>query len=201
MEDDSAPDSKRAADPRPARTRAAIQDAVRRLAARPDQEISVNAIAREASVSRSAFYDQYSDLDALAIDMLSGIFRASTVADTMRIRRGDSLREAAEAATLVFLDYLDEHRAFFVSSLEWKTTSRAPEAVRRALADNYLEIFDVLGSAVPPGINRDDTALFLAGGTITLITEWMRESPPTPKREFALRLMAQHPTWVSGYAA
>lgn len=191
-------ETSRAVDPRPARTRAAIRESVRRIASRPGEEISVNAIAKEAGISRSAFYDQYSDLDALSIDMLTDIFHAATTNDKMRLRQGQSLRDAAEAVVSEFLDYLDVHRAFFVCSLEWKTSSKVPETVNATLASNYLQVFDALGEAVPSSLNRHDTALFLAAGTIALITDWMRETRPSSKLDVATRLLAQHPDWLVG---
>ena len=47
--------SERAPDPRPARTRAAIFTAARELSA-ADGEVTVNALAKRAGVSRAAFY-------------------------------------------------------------------------------------------------------------------------------------------------
>lgn len=160
--------------------------------------MSVNAIAREAGVSRSAFYDQYSDLDALSIDMLTEIFGAAASLDVEKLVRGESRRAAAEAAAREFLEYIAEHRSFFVSSLEWRTSSSVPESVHEALAANYRIIFDALGDAVPASVDREDLALFLAGGTIALITRWMRQSPPASTRDFGQRLLALHPDWLVG---
>ena len=54
----------RAPDPRPARTRAAIFTAARELSA-DDGEVTVNALAKRAGVSRAAFYSHFSGLDDL----------------------------------------------------------------------------------------------------------------------------------------
>ncbi|WP_125105695.1 TetR/AcrR family transcriptional regulator [Gulosibacter massiliensis] len=194
----SEPQPTRAPDPRPARTRAAIKYAVGRLAERPGTDMTVNAITREAGVSRSAFYDQFSDLDALAIDMLAEVFRTYSTADTAALRAGTPSVVAATTALECLVDYLDEHRTFFVSSLEWRTSSRVPESVNEALAASYRDVFDAMGDAVPASINRDDAALFLAGGSITLIAAWMRTSSPAPKRELVERIIAQQPGWLLG---
>lgn len=89
--------------------------------------MTVNAITREAGVSRSAFYDQFSDLDALAIDMLAEAFRTYSTVDTDALRAGTPARVAATTALECLVDYLDEHRPFFVSSLEWRTSTPLPK--------------------------------------------------------------------------
>ena len=61
--------SDRAQDPRPARTRAAIFAAARDLTS-ADGEVTVNALAKRAGVSRAAFYSHFSGLDDLMGAML-----------------------------------------------------------------------------------------------------------------------------------
>lgn len=112
----SEPQPTRAPDPRPARTRAAIKDAVARLAERPGNDMTVNAITREAGVSRSAFYDQFSDLDALAIDMLAEVFRTYSTVDTVALRAGTPAMVAATTATADAADITAEDRSIVLAT-------------------------------------------------------------------------------------
>ena len=168
----------RAADPRPGRTRAAIKRAVTRLAASGCVDISVHAIAREAGISRTAFYSQFSDLDALAMGMLADAFEGETGAESL-------------------VDFIARHRQFFRASLDWRLRNQVQESVVAMLAERLrARMAEDASSAAPSGVDPDDAALFLAGGAIAVLTQWVRDDEPEPAHAVAERLDALQAVWL-----
>lgn len=193
----------RAADPRPARTRAAIYDAVERLAGGDGAEVSVNAVTRAAGVSRSAFYAQFSDLDDLAVAMLVDAFRrigtddVAARADTVT---GADAHALAAASIGRLVDHIAHRRAFYRASLEWRLTSRVHETVVSAFADQVLATMRVLGERVPAAVDQQDAARFIAGGAVSILTAWLREDRPSAPESLVTRLMTPMPEWLVGVA-
>jgi AcrR family transcriptional regulator len=193
----------RATDPRPARTRAAIMGAVPRLIADPaaSGEISVNAIARAAGVSRSAFYAQFADLDELAVALLVDAFRDIGLddVDARHDPRADALVLARESSRRL-VAHIDERRAFYSASLDWRLSGRVHESVVSAYAQQVLATMRVLDDGVPPDVVHDDAARFVAGGAIAMLTAWLRDEEPDGRDAMADRLVAVMPDWLVGTA-
>jgi len=186
-------------DPRPARTRAAIISAVETLVADPSTDISVNAIARAAGVSRSAFYSQFADLDELAVAMLVDAFRDIGLDDLgARARPDADRRDLAITSNRRLLAHLGERCAFYRASLGWRLSGRVHETVVDAYADQVAATMATLGGAVPPGIDRADAARFVAGGAIALLTSWVRGEAPHGQEAMVGRLLAVMPDWLVG---
>ncbi|MFD3480172.1 TetR/AcrR family transcriptional regulator [Streptomyces sp. NPDC058695] len=75
------------ADPRAARTRARLRQALLdECAQRPLADVSVAALARRAGVGRATFYVHYSDLEALAVDACADVVREAV--DALHAWRG-----------------------------------------------------------------------------------------------------------------
>jgi AcrR family transcriptional regulator len=195
----STPD--RAADPRPARTRAAIMLAVESLVADPTTEVSINAIVRAAGVSRSAFYAQFSDLDELAVSMLVDAFRDIGL-DDLRARHDPAadLRALATSSNRRMLAHIGSRCAFYRASLDWRLSGRVHERVVAAYAQQVLATMHVLDVDVPSQAHDEDTALFIAGGAIAMLTAWLRDDAPDGQDEMLDRLLAVLPDWLVGSA-
>lgn len=189
----------RATDPRPARTRAAIVRAVEGLAADASTEITVNAIARAAGVSRSAFYAQFADLDDLAVAMLVDAFRDIGL-DDLRARddHDADLRTLAVAANRRMLAHIGSRSAFYRASLDWRLSGRVHESVVAAYAQQVLATIRLLGVRVPGTVHAEDTARFIAGGAIAMLTAWLRDDAPAEQDAMAERLVAVMPEWLVG---
>ncbi|OKK17395.1 TetR family transcriptional regulator [Streptomyces sp. CB00455] len=72
------PQEARASDPRTARTKARLRDALlAECAARPLAEVGVSAVVRRAGVGRATFYLHYEDLTALAVDACADVVHAA----------------------------------------------------------------------------------------------------------------------------
>jgi AcrR family transcriptional regulator len=189
----------RATDPRPARTRAAIIAATERLVAVDHApEVSVNEIARTAGVSRSAFYAQFSDLDELAVAMLVDAFREIGL-DDIRARADDGNdHHLAVTSNRRLVEHLALRYPFYRASLDWRLSGRVHDTVVSAYADQVAATMQVLGDRVPAGLDRADTARFIAGGAIALLTAWLREDAPEQQEQIVTRLLAVMPDWLVG---
>jgi len=191
----------RATDPRPARTRAAIIGAVEKLVADPETEVSVNAVARAAGVSRSSFYAQFADLDDLAVAMLVDTFRDIGLDDLEGRKIPDAdLRTLARASNRRLVAHIGQRSAFYRASLEWRLSGRVHESVVSAYAQQVLATMAALGDRVPPHVVHEDAARFIAGGAIAMLTAWLRADAPGGQDAMAERLVAAMPEWLVGTA-
>jgi AcrR family transcriptional regulator len=187
----------RAADPRPARTRAAIYQAVADLTSEPEQDVSVNAILRASGISRSGFYAHFTGLDDLLVKMLSDAYEdlAATYLTTNTAHPAKAARQAQEQVVA----FISDRRAFIRSSLDWPVGSRAHETIIQAYANGIHGAIEARGDAAPAGTDIDDLSLFIAGGAVTLLTRWIREGDDTvPQSAVVDRLLAVMPDWLIG---
>ncbi|WP_369141194.1 TetR/AcrR family transcriptional regulator [Modestobacter versicolor] len=174
----SRPDASiRAEDPRPARTRAAIFTSVERLSANAAADVTVNAIVRGAGVSRSAFYAQFPDLEALAVAMLVDTLEDLGIAPATPTATGPP---DVRAAIHRLSSHIASRRTFYRAALDWRLTSTVDEKIVDAYARQIREVIRLLGDAVPPELRHDDAALFIAGGMVSLVTRWLRDSDAEP---------------------
>jgi AcrR family transcriptional regulator len=188
----------RAADPRPLRTRAAIFASVESLSAQPAAEITINAIVRGAGVSRTAFYAQFPDLEALAVAMLVDTLEDLGLAPATATGTPD-LRAAFHRLST----HIAGRRTFYRAALDWRLTSSVDEKIVDAYARQIREVIRSLGDAVPPQLRHDDAVLFIAGGMVTLVTRWLRDSDAEPYDDPQVltdRLLSVVPGWLTSTA-
>ena len=192
--------SARATDPRPARTRAAILRAVEGLAL-AGSDVSVNAIARSAGVSRSAFYAQFADLDDLALSILMAQFELIGADDV--VLRGqpaaDEQAIARRAATRL-VAHIDQRRSLYRAALDWHVSAQVHDALARGFAERIEESMSAMGDRVPAAHRHSYTARYIGGGALALITDWLRDETPIAPADMARRLLAAMPEWLVGRA-
>ncbi|SKC43938.1 TetR/AcrR family transcriptional regulator [Okibacterium fritillariae] len=181
----------RVEDPRPARTRAAIIGAVETLSAAGD-EITVAAIVAEAGISRSTFYTQFRDLDALAVDILTAAFTEIEALD-LRLRQSTSPLETARATTAHLVAEFDRRRSLYAGVLGSRTTTEAHRAVHDAFAEQAL---DTMRATVPEHLDPRVTADYVAGGSMAVITAWLLSDDPLPASRVQDHLLALLPPWL-----
>ena len=183
----------RAADPRPLRTRAAIFASVESLSAQPDAEITIIAIVRGAGVSRTAFYAQFPDLEALAVAMLVDTL------DDLGLAPATGTPDV-RAAFHRLSTHIAGRRTFYRAALDWRLTSSVQEKIVDAYARQIREVIRLLGDAVPPQLRHDHAVLFIAGGMVTLVTRWLRDSDAEPYDDPQVltdRLLSVVPGWLT----
>ena len=183
-------------DPRVARTRQAILDAVEELAA-GDQPITVAAIVRAAGIGRSSFYTHFSGIDELAVEVLGGVFRTIGAEDVeLRRNRVVTGAEAARVAQVRLVGHLVQHRALYASMLALPFTSAVyTQAVEGYAAQVRATI--ALLPEIPHGLSADAVAIYTASGSLGLLAHWVRSDDPVPADVLVEQLMSLVPVWLA----
>lgn len=183
-------------DPRVARTRRAILDAVETLAS-GDEPISVAAIVRAAGIGRSSFYTHFSGIDELAVEVLGGVFRAIGAEDVeLRRNRIVSGAEAARVAQVRLVGHLVQHRALYASMLALPFTSAVyTQAVEGYAAQVRATI--ALLPEIPNGLTADAVAVYTASGSLGLLAHWIRSDNPVSADVLVDQLLSLVPSWLA----
>lgn len=177
-----------------------ILAAVERLSASTasTSDITVHAIAREAGISRTAFYAHFSDIDDLAVSMLIDTFREIGI-DDVHDREASAVapRELAQRSMLRLAQHIVARRLFYRASLDWRLTARVRETVEQTFADQVLATLDAARGLAAPDADPRDAARFVAGGSLSVITSWLREDVETSDpHTLAQRLVSVLPDWL-----
>ncbi|UNX53585.1 TetR family transcriptional regulator C-terminal domain-containing protein [Georgenia sp. TF02-10] len=135
-------------------------------------------------MSRPTFYAQFSGLDELTVVMLS---------ESLQEMHGVQPRASVRATIGELVTHIDARRSFYRASLDWPVSGRAHEAVVDALAEQLLPA--IARSPESDERNVQDLAHFLAGGTISALTSWLRQAQPLSPEVVAERLSALLPLW------
>jgi len=183
-------------DPRVARTRQAILDAVATLAA-GEEAITVAAIVRTAGIGRSSFYTHFSGIDELAVQVLRGVFE-SIGAEDVELRRHQivSGAEAARVAQVRLVGHLVQHRALYASMLALPFTSAVYTQAVDAYAAQVRATIALLPQP-PHGISADAVAVYTASGSLGLLAHWVRSVDPVPADVLVDQLMSLVPAWLA----
>jgi AcrR family transcriptional regulator len=180
-------------DPRVARTRATILDAVRALSV-AGGELSVTSIARTAGVSRATFYSHYASLDELANSLRSNAF--VTIGDLYLFDRhetSDALHLSQERLVAHFAD----NRALYSAVAALPVTKESYLADLRAMTG-------VIAGALsqhpgfPTGLRVAPTARYIAGAAYGLLDAWICDELDLTEGELVDHLTRLLPPWFSG---
>lgn len=165
-------------DPRAARTRQSILNAVHVLAGEVKESITVGDIVAQAGISRSAFYTQFASLDELAQSVLSEALDqigAEDVADDVsgpspqRTAGGDAARRGMTA----LVRHIDGHRALYASVLRLPFSYLAYAQLVDALAVHIAASIDPDGLTTSPR-SVWATSAYVAGGTLAVLRLWLQ---------------------------
>jgi AcrR family transcriptional regulator len=183
-------------DPRVARTRQAVLDAVETLAA-GDDPITVAAIVRTAGIGRSSFYTHFSGIDELAVVVLSAAFEAIGAEDVeLRRHRVVSGAEAARVAQVRLVGHLVQHRALYASMLALPFTSSVYTRAVEAYAVQVRATIALLPE-IPHGLSADAVAVYTASGSLGLLAHWIRSDDPVAADVLVDQLMSLLPAWLA----
>src|SRR5699024_974284 len=204
--DDAMPStSERAQDPRPARTRAAIFAAARDLTV-ADGEVTVNALAKRAGVSRAAFYSHFSGLDDLMGAMLSQMLDTAWARGTESKDRGEPVHQRVRFGYGMLAVHLERHHPFLRGALDWKFSHRT----YMILVDTMVEPRGVargrLGEDVhAPLRGRDSTARALACAALAHANQWLvdteqqaADGESLDATDLLKTLLRNAPPWYTG---
>jgi AcrR family transcriptional regulator len=164
-------------DPRAARTRASLQDALLELAReRPLDEISVGDIAEQAAVNRSSFYQHYSDKETLLADALERV--VDDVSDQL-LSRGAPGPDGMPEELHQYLEHLAANAPLYRRVLGEHGSAVVAARLRRRVE---RIVSDALGADSPAfaGMPVDVVAAGIAGTTLGVITAWLSRDPLPP---------------------
>jgi AcrR family transcriptional regulator len=183
-------------DPRVARTRQAILDAVEVLG-RSGDEITVAEIVRAAGIGRSSFYTHFSGIDELAVTVLRAAFQ-TIGADDLELRRSSSVSgaEAARLAQVRLVDHLVEHRALYAGMLALPFTSSVYTRMIESYGEQVLAT-NALLPRIPDGVSPEAVAIYTASGSLGLLANWIRSDAPVSAEVMVDQLMSLLPTWLA----
>lgn len=173
-------------DPRIARTRALLQDALLALARERDlDEIAIGDIADRATINRSTFYQHYADKDTLLADAL----------DAQASRAGADLAELADPAILALCDrppamllryaeHLAENDALYRRVLGEHGSPAATARLRRRLTAIVMAAISLHHDTLDDvGMPVEIAAASITGSLIGVLTTWLDMDPmPSPER-------------------
>ncbi|MGP9538238.1 TetR/AcrR family transcriptional regulator [Brachybacterium sp. AOP43-C2-M15] len=196
--------SDRAPDPRPARTKAAIFAAARDLSA-SDGEVTVNALAKRAGVSRAAFYSHFAGLDDLMGAMLQQMFDAAWDRGRELAMQGLSIQRAVQFGFGMLVAHVERHHAFLRGALDLKFTHRTYMILVDTMTKLHGMAMDRLGDAVPPRMGGEATCRFIVGGTLALVDRWLVETEQQARdgerldaTELLEQVLRNAPSWYTG---
>ncbi|WP_055713822.1 TetR/AcrR family transcriptional regulator [Streptomyces torulosus] len=172
-----------AEDPRAARTRAKLREALLdECARRPLDEVSVAALVRRAGVGRATFYVHYADLEALAVDACADVVREAVEALHAWRGRPDPVR--APAALVEFFASLTPHTALYRTLLAPGGSGPLGRVLYQDLRAFSLRERELAGAADAPLVASAVAATF-AG----VLADWLHGRIEATSEEIA------HQSW------
>ncbi|WP_286259388.1 TetR/AcrR family transcriptional regulator [Streptomyces graminofaciens] len=170
-------------DPRAARTRAKLREALLAECARhPLAEVSVAALVRRAGVGRATFYVHYTDLEALAVDACADVVREAV--DALHAWRGRPDPVRAPEALVEFFASLAPHAALYRTLLAPGGSGPLGRVLYRDLRAYSLRERELAGAADAPLVASAVAATF-AG----VLADWLHGRIDASSEEIA------HQSW------
>jgi len=171
-------------DPRPKRSQQALVDALLELLDERDlSDITPSDVAAGARVSRSTFYDHFTDVHALAVAACAEQFdRLLAVAPTEMLDDADGLR----ARLGLFFSHIQANKRLYVALLGSGGSVLVATHLRERLSSAIGEV------APPPGqqaVSRSG-ATFLAGGLVAVAQAWLEEEGEETAEELSTDVAA-----------
>lgn len=156
-----------AADPRTARTRAALRRALlEECALRPLEQVGVASLTRRAGVGRATFYLHYADLRALAVDACATVVREAV--DALHAWRGLPDPASPPPALTAFFTGLVPHTALYRTLLLPGGGGPLGELLHRELRERSRAERELAGAPEPELIASAVAAAF-AG----VLADWL----------------------------
>jgi AcrR family transcriptional regulator len=164
-------------DPRIARTRSSLQQALLELAReRPLEAVTVGDIAERAGVNRSSFYQHYSDKETLLADALD----AAAEEAAAQLPTLEGLPHGPPAALFAYLAHVDANADLYRRALGEQGSAVVMARVRGSIETVVREA--VAGSAVRSfaDVPIDVVAAGITGSALGVIRAWVDRDPRPP---------------------
>ncbi|MCU1438260.1 MAG: TetR family transcriptional regulator [Naasia sp.] len=161
-------------DPRIARTRSSLQQALLELAReRPLEAITVSDIVDRAGVNRSSFYQHYSDKEVLLVDALD----SATEEAAESLEPMAELPEGPPEALIVYLRHVDANADLYRVALGDSGSAPVIARVRDRIEAVVRDAVAASGLAQQPGLPVDILAAGIAGSALGVVRAWLVRDP------------------------
>jgi len=181
------------ADARAQRTRERLVAAFQELAAEGATNLKVKDVVTRAGVNRTSFYAHFAGVEALAMAAMTDHFEAIGVVDAAH-RPGDPYRTSLDSLRAV-IEFITERSAFYERLLSSETPFFS--AIEDAFTQRNRETLRGITS-LPPGVDIDTAARFVAAGMMGVIAQWLRGGRAESTDVLAARLRDLLPPYLTG---
>lgn len=162
-----------AMDPRIARTRQALRDALFELAGeRPIDEISISELTDRAGTNRSTFYQHYADKGELLADVIDAI-----AGDLLQSMPPELEPDGQRAVLGGFMQHVVDNMAFYRRVFDNAGSVRVQHRVRERLADLLEQVGD-RDALIAAGVPVHIAAASIAGSALAILEAWVNEPVP-----------------------
>lgn len=170
-------------DPRIARTRRRLQEALFELAGeRGLDQVSVSDIAERAEVNRSTFYQHYADKETLLADALDLVAKQAGAG-----LEGIAVFTDDPPEVLVrFLEYIDEHAVLYRSVFTEPGYGVVLLRLREHIRDAVVDVGRRPETVTPRDVPLEVMAAGIAGSVVGVMGAWLVREPRPPADEAAL---------------
>lgn len=122
------------------RERAILRTAEELLASQPLSRISVDALARGAGISRSAFYFYFPSKDAVVLSLLDEVVREAAAARDEALREGAALGpDSCRQSIAIFYETFGAHRALIRAAVELSATNTEAQGLRSQIMEGWVQ--------------------------------------------------------------
>lgn len=168
-------------DPRIARTRRSLQEALFELAReRPLDDITVGDIAERAGVNRSSYYQHYSDKETLLADALDAAAETAVTKVSVTEAIAADLPPESHPWLLAYLDHIDKNASLYRRVLGDHGSAVAMSRSRRRLEFVVRDALAKSRFEPPPGVPLDVAAAGIIGSAIGVVTAWLNQPHHVP---------------------
>jgi len=169
-------------DPRIARTRRSLQEALFELAReRPLDDITVGDIAERAEVNRSSFYQHYADKETLLADALDAAADEAEASLPESVDMSAAPPSAVAAYFAHIADHADLYRRVLGDHGSSEPGERLRQRVERIVSDEVSRADDL----EYPDLPIDVIAAGITGSVLGIIGAWLGRDPLPPPETVA----------------
>ncbi|HLS14598.1 MAG TPA: TetR/AcrR family transcriptional regulator [Beutenbergiaceae bacterium] len=181
-------------DPRAQRSREAILRAAQDIADHRDSTFSIAEVIRRSGISKSTFYLHFADLDDLCFHLLEASLTTINADDVRARTRHDDPRAVTWAGHARVVDHLLQRRSLYLELISTSARARVRERFTHLIAD-LLHHSMAATAAAPERSQIRVSALYVASGFTTVVTEWLDGRLHLDRDELVEALVGLAPPW------
>lgn len=182
-------------DPRVARTRRSIVDAVHSLARDGATSIGVADIVRTAGISKATLYTHFAGLDQLALYIFEEAIGTMTTPVAHAGGKASTREHVRHFVAQLVAHYVD-NRVFYSAVLAMpvslEVNSRAVDWIAAALIEWMRDL------PAPAGLIPDVVAVYTGSAIVGMLDAWTRHEVELTPEQATAHLLRLMPDWLTG---